>query len=246
MGENWKLFPAPQYGRRRLTGSGGSGGAYLPIAGGTMQGDINMGGYKITQLGQNNLQGRDAVNYSTLVSASTNIEIASDGIFGLSATLPVIETIQKPPAFTSVSNDFVIPLVPGSLTTGGITETNWAYVAMPNIPSFILTSNNVLGKFSGVKLTTQFQFDFSSSQIATLPVYLLVFNFDNGAVLASGQVNIVSNSVDVIELVVALPVVSGARMSKLCCSLFAGVDTVSTDITVSQAQLIRFCYLFTN
>lgn len=246
-GDNWKLFPAPQYGRRRLSGSGGgAGGSYLPLTGGTMQGDINMGGYKIINLGQNNLQGRDAVNYSTLTTASTNIEIASDGIFGLSSIFPSSTTISKPPGFTSIPNQFLIPLVPGLMTEFGIADTNWALVLVPNLPSYVLTANNVPGKFSAVKLTAQFQMQYQSTLIPSLPIYLIVFNIDNGSVVSSAVVNITPNSTAVRDVTLTLPAANGINISKLCCTLCAGVDSIANDLVVSQTQLLRFCYLFTN
>lgn len=246
-GENWKLFPAPQYGRRRLAGSGGgSGGSYLPLTGGTMQGDINMGGFKIMNLGQNNLQGRDAVNYNTLTTASTNVEIASHGIFGLSAIFPNIATISKPPALSSIPNQFVMPLLPGLMTEFGIADTNWALVLVPNLPSYVLTANNVPGKFSAVQLTAQFQMEYQSAQIASLPIYLVVFNIDNGSVVSSAVLNITPNNTAIRNITLILSAASGLNISKLCCTLLAGVDSLAHDIVVSQTQLLRFCYLFTN
>jgi hypothetical protein len=246
-GAYWQLYPAPQYGRRRLVGSGGggTGGSYLPLSGGTMEGDINMAGYKIINLGQDNLQGRDAINFNTLTAASTTIEIASDGIFGNSSIFPSIETKPKPQSFTEIPNNFVVPVVPGLMTEFGIADTNWALVPAPNLPSYVLTANNVPGKFSAVKFSVQFQLEFQSALITSLPLYLVVFNIDNASVVASKALNVPRNSVTTKDISVNLAV-SGQTMSKLCCTLIAGVDSITNDLTVTRAQLLTFCYLFTS
>jgi hypothetical protein len=97
-----------------------------------------------------------------------------------------------------------------------------------------------------VQLTAQFILQFQSTEIDTLPLYLVVFNIDNGSVLAIALVNVPRDSLTTSDISVSIPVVSGKTMSKLCCALVAGVDNFYNDLVVSQAELLQFCYLFTN
>lgn len=210
-----------------------------------MQGNINMGGFKIVNLGQNNLQGRDAVNYDTLTSTATDVEIASDGIFSAVAIFPNVTIRPKPPAFTSLPNPYVLTLAPGSMLEFGIADTNWAAVLQPNIPSYVLTSNNIPGSYSSVKLRAEFTLQYTSA-LASIPVYLLVFNYDNGALVASRTINVPPGFTGVSGITVDLQAVPGPTFSKLCCALVANVVTPTSDIVIEQTQLSKFCYLFTN
>ena len=211
-----------------------------------MQGEINMGGFKITNLGQTNLQGKDAVNYNTLTTTVSTDQLASDGIFGRPAVIPSYTVIPKPSAFTPIQTPFIVSLVPGTMFDFGIAETNWVQVLEPNVPSMVLTSNNIPGSFSAVKLSTKFILQFESTDVQTLTVSLLVFNISNGVVVASQNMLVPQNSQDVNSIDLQLAISSGLALSNLGCVLMIEVPSTTTVFGILLAQLLQFCYLFTN
>lgn len=155
-------------------------GDYLPISGGTMNGDIDMSGHKITNLGQQNLQSSDAVTKATVDSLIANRTVENP-TFSISSS-PEISTIT-PTAGKSL-------LLPGILS-GNANSTNWNLVQTPNgTNGYRLGTNNVCGFSKNVRLTCLFNLDISTVVTSPITARLTLMDKDTETIIATGTINV--------------------------------------------------------
>lgn len=170
---------------------------YLPITGGTMLGDIDMNGHKITNLGQQNLVGTDAVTQAT-VTNMLNAAYAVRPSFRISTSL--MSSIEIPSSGSHTS------LLPG-IFNNNILSTNWNLVTgYDGIKGYRLGVNNVFGDPLSYKLRVRLLFNYTSNtgtDDCVASVY--VRDIANASVIMTASSVIPAGSSDIYDIVGNVP-----------------------------------------
>lgn len=168
-------------------------GDFLPISGGTMQGDINMDGNKITNLGQTNIVGTDAVTYGTVLSLLASVK-----------TQPSFAIATRTGVTSFLAGGLNILALPGIFNQDPQQQipTNWnRFDNGISVDGYYLGSNNVAGFPLTVALVARMIITISGSTGAIT----MQTTDRQGTVLGTVSQNIPENITDPIDLSLSLP-----------------------------------------
>jgi len=209
-------------------------GEYLPLTGGSMEGEIDMNGYKITNLGQTSLQAGDAVNLQTLQSYfNQSRQIPSTTLSARSNTEPL----------TSIGN---VPILPGLLSGNSSTyqnQTNWEFVFDGvSIDGVRLGSNNVIGLPTAATLKVSFTLNLNYSTAFVASVNLRIQNLPLGNVVADTIIPIPPDSDDIFEMILPVPY-TDFQLSQFDNYIVSMILEINQPVTVTS-RLLALQYIF--
>ena len=250
-----QVLVPPQYGRRWLSSSGGGGGGsgqFLPLSGGTMTGVINMAGNKIINLGQTNLISTDAINLSTLNTASSFSTVPSIGISGNLQVEPPYSpeyTVLTPASWkTRVHYNYLYQLAPGHFTkSAGIRSSNWSLVSTSSgVLGYAIGSNNAPATFKKVKAICQYQVQLKAG---SPPFFanLVAFSQANGQLLQLSNATLIQPGITIgaQEIDLSSYLTEFSQMETTALALLCSTnDSFQPADAIEQCQLTNMHYIF--
>lgn len=228
-----RVLVPPAYGQSWFQAAAGK---YLPLTGGTMDGNIDMSGFKIVNLGQSNLTDDDAVTLQTVQS-----------LLAASRSVPscVLITSQQTTLNIPTGPTVATPLLPG-IFESFILPTNWSWVNSGILEGgYQIGSNNVFGRPVSADLHLVIQLDFDQPTTSTVALRLSVKRLSDELVLQTTTVALTPSNPGFTEIILPTTISPGnIDAFNVTIVTLELIHTEPVNIQASQISALYFEFIY--